>query len=238
MTLHPYSLLMIAGIAISLIFWMRLAREDSRRLFIYLSALAGAFFGANVAYIAADGWLHFGEPDMWLQLATGKTILGALLGGYLTVEVAKHALGYRRTTGDWFAIIAPLGITLGRIGCLVHGCCAGRVCNASWLAFKGGNGIARWPAVPGEIAFNALALIAVLTLRKWKILPGQHFHLYLIGYGVFRFFHEFARDTPRLFGSWSGYQFGALAVAGFGAARFWARAHSAAGSAASVGAEG
>ncbi len=238
MTLQPYSLLMIVGIAITLFFWVRLAKKDSRLLLIYLSALAGGFIGAKVVYIAVEGRLHFGSRDMWLQLATGKTILGALPGGYLTVEVAKCALGYRRRTGDWFAVIAPIGILLGRIGCLIHGCCGGRVCEASWFTIKDANGIPRWPAVPAEIAFNAAALIAVLTLRQWKILPGQHFHLYLIAYGLFRFFHEFLRDTPRVVGGWSGYQFAALGLAGFGALCFWVRAYSTAGSAASIDAEG
>ena len=238
MTLQPYSLLMIAGIAISLFFWVRLARKDGQLLFICLSALAGAFVGARVVYIAAEGWLHVGAPDLWLHLATGKSILGALLGGTLSVEVARRAVGYRRTTGDWFAINTPIGIILGRVGCMVHGCCAGRVCEASWFTIKDASGIPRWPVVPCEIVFNAGALIAVLALRRLKILPGQHFHLYLIAYGLFRFFHEYLRDTPRLAGGWSGYQFAALAVAGFGAARFWSRAHSAAGSAASLGAGG
>jgi prolipoprotein diacylglyceryltransferase len=59
------------------------------------------------------------------------------------------------------------------------------------------SGIARWPAVPLEIGFNALALPAFLVLRKCRLLAGQHFHLYLMSYGAFRFAHEFARATPR-----------------------------------------
>ncbi|HEY8903409.1 MAG TPA: hypothetical protein VIM48_06860, partial [Chthoniobacterales bacterium] len=44
-----------------------------------------------------------------------------------------------------------------------------------------------------------------------RLLPGQHFHLYLIAYGTFRFFHEIVGNTPREFGPFSGYQ--ALAIA-------------------------
>jgi phosphatidylglycerol:prolipoprotein diacylglycerol transferase len=42
---------------------------------------------------------------------------------------------------------------------------------------------------------------------------GQHFHLYLIAYGIFRFLHEFLRDTPKPFFNLSGYQIIALATA-------------------------
>ena len=78
----------------------------------------------------------------------------------------------------------------------------------------------RWPAVPVEILFNVAALPAALLLRWRKVLPGQHFYLYLIAYGIFRFAHEFFRDTPRLLGPLSGYALAALATAGLGLAGF------------------
>ena len=80
-----------------------------------------------------------------------------------------------------------------------------------------------WPSVPVEILFNALLLGVVLMLRWRKTLAGQHFHIYLTAYGVFRFFHEFFRDTPRLVGQFSGYQFVALGVACLGVAGFLLR---------------
>src|SRR2546425_12495048 len=88
-----YGWLMLAGIIVTICFWSRLARRDDRLLLVYVAALVGAFLGAKVVYVLAEGWLHFGAPDMWLQLATGKSILGALLGGYLAVEMAQRAVG-------------------------------------------------------------------------------------------------------------------------------------------------
>lgn len=219
----PYTWLLLAGVVISFLFWRRRAREDRRLVFIYGAALVGAFFGAKIVYLLAEGWLHLGAPDMWLQFAAGKSILGALLGGYVFVELAKRHVGYERVTGDDFALIAPIGIGLGRVGCLLHGCCLGVVCRPEWYAIKDSEGVTRWPAVPVELAFNALAFVLFLFLRRRKFLPGQHFHLYLIGYGVFRFAHEFARATPRLWGSFSGYQFAALAVSVFGGLCFLRR---------------
>jgi len=43
-------------------------------------------------------------------------------------------------------------------------------------------------------------------MRRNRVLPGQHFHIYLMAYGVFRFGHEYLRDTPRILGGMSGYQ--------------------------------
>jgi len=220
MTISPYTWLLLAGVVISFLFWKRRARQDKRLIFIYGAALVGAFFGAKIVYLLAEGWLHFGAPDMWPQLAAGKSILGALLGGYVFVELAKRHVGYERATGDDFALIAPIGIGLGRVGCLIHGCCLGAVCSPRWYTLKDIDGISRWPAVPVELAFNLFAFALFLFLRHRRLLPGQHFHLYLVGYGLFRFAHEFVRATPRLLGPFSGYHFAALAVALFGAICF------------------
>ena len=219
----PYGWLMLGGIVVSLVLWSRIARRDERLLFIYIAALMGAFLGAKIVYILAEGWLYFGQPDMWLQLATGKTILGALLGGYGAVELAKKFLGYKRATGDWFALICPVGIIMGRIGCLLHGCCLGKVCQPSWFTVADVNGTARWPAVPLEMLFNLVAIVVFAILRKRQKLPGQHFHLYLMSYGIFRLAHEFYRDTPAIIGPFSGYQIAAAAVAALGWAGFLKR---------------
>ncbi len=136
-----------------------------------------------------------------------------MLGGYAGVEIVKHAIGYRSPTGDWFAIIAPVSILIGRVGCVLHGCCPGRPCDESWFTVRDAAGLARWPAAQAELIFNAVALGAALLLRRWKLLPGQHFHLYLAAYGSFRFFHEFLRVSPKILGPISGYQIAALAVA-------------------------
>ena len=222
---HPtaYGWLMLAGIFVSIVLWTRLAGRDPRLVLIYLAALAGAFFGAKLVYLGAEGWLHWHDENRWLVLATGKSITGALLGGYAAVEIAKRLLGYTRATGDWFAVIAPIGIMLGRIGCVVHGCCLGRMCEPAWFTINDAGGVARWPAALAELIFNALMLGVVLMLRWKKALPGQHFHIYLMAYGIFRFAHEFVRATPQIAGPFSGYQFAALGVAALGLLGFIAR---------------
>ena len=218
-----YGWLMLAGILVSILFWSRVARRDERLVLIYVAALAGAFLGAKLVYLAAEGWLHWHDANRWVVLATGKSITGALLGGYLGVEIAKLLLKYNGVTGDWFAIIVPVGIMLGRVGCMIQGCCLGKVCTANWFTINDANGIPRWPAPQVEFVFNAVMLGVILLLRWGKIAPGQLFHIYLIAYGVFRFFHEFLRDTPAIFGPFSGYQIAALAIALLGLWGFIAR---------------
>lgn len=221
---QPYTLLLVAGLLITFVVWARLVRRDRRLLGVYFGAMLGAFAGAKVVYLVAEGWLFWDSPQRWLIWATGKTILGALLGGYAGVEIAKKIAGYTAPTGDLFALVAPVGIVFGRVGCLLHGCCLGQVCASHGWALRDAGGTPRWPAVPVEIAFNLAMLGVFLVLRARKAWPGQHFHIYLVTYGAFRFAHEFMRATPRLGGSLTGYQWAALACVGLGVWGFWRRA--------------
>lgn len=215
-TTSPYTLLLLTGVAVSLGVWLRLGRREPKLVAVYFGALLGAFTGAKVVYLAAEGWLYCAHPDRWLIWATGKTIVGALLGGYLGVEVAKEVVGYRAPTGDLFALTAPVGIVLGRIGCLLHGCCLGQECAPGWWTLTDREGHSRWPAVPVEIGFNLIMAGSFLIMRRARLLPGQHFHVYLMAYGAFRFAHEFARDTPRILLGLSGYQIAALGCVALG----------------------
>jgi phosphatidylglycerol:prolipoprotein diacylglycerol transferase len=219
-----YGWLMLAGILVSILFWSRVARRDERLVLIYVAALAGAFLGAKIVYVGAEGWLHWHDENRWIVLATGKSITGALLGGYAAVELAKRLLRYPHTTGDWFALVVPLSIMLGRVGCILHGCCLGRVCEPSWFTMNDAAGVARWPAALVELFFNGLMFGAILLMRWRKIFPGQHFHIYLIAYGVFRFLHEFLRATPQVLGPLSGYQIASLGIVALGIFGFWRRA--------------
>lgn len=229
-----YPLLAITGIVLSAGVWSYLLRNrpagaDRRIFLIYLSALIGAVVGAKLVFIAAEGWMALRDPaldwhetlEQWL---VGKTILGALLGGYASVEIAKKLAGYPRATGNLFAVVVPMGLMLGRVGCMIHGCCLGSVCPEAWYTIRDASGTPRWPAVPLEFAFNAAFFVFALTAWRRNWLPGQVFHVYLMSYGIIRFAHEFMRDTPRLWGPLSGYHLAALAVLALGAVRFVQRA--------------
>ena len=218
-----YGWLMLAGIFVSIALWSRVARGDERLVLIYIAALAGAFLGAKLVYLGAEGWLHWHDANRWVILATGKSITGALLGGYIAVEIAKKLLKYSGVTGDWFAVIVPVGIMLGRIGCMIQGCCLGKVCAAHWFTINDANGVPRWPASQMEFVFNTVMLGVILMLRWRKIALGNLFHIYLMAYGIFRFIHEFLRDTPPILGPISGYQIAAIAITAVGLIGFLRR---------------
>jgi len=203
--------LLSLGITVSLIVWIRLAKSDPKLIFIYIGALIGAFLGGKISYLFSEGVLHLNQhwDERLAILLTGKSITGGLLFGFLGVELSKKLLKYNRPTGDLFAIVVPLGVMVGRLGCLLHGCCLGKAGSYPVLTQLGLAGD-KWPAAGVEFVFNFLALIGAGLLTWFRILPNQHFYIYLISYGVFRFIHEYLRDTPKIFYGTSGYQLASL----------------------------
>ena len=197
-----YALMLLFGIAWGAVYWFRESKKDGRVALIYAAGLAGAFAGAKVAFLLSEGWLHFHDPNRWMIWLSGKSIMGALPGGWIGVEIAKKVLGYREATGDRFAMLLPVPLILGRIGCLSAGCCGGIECS-----------FGRWPSVPVEIGFQGVAMLCLWVMRRKHWLAGQHFHVYLIAYGLFRFGHEFMRATPKPFFGLSGYQLVGIATA-------------------------
>jgi len=206
-----YRNMMLLALIVSFIIWTRRAKKDRRLMLVFLGAVLGGFTGAKIVFILSEGWLYYGDPNFLFYLAAGKTIIGALFGGYIGIEIAKASVGYHKATGDWFAFIVPLGIASGRIGCLSQGCCQGILLGDS------GN---VWPAAAVELGFNLLMVAVLFPLRRIPSLQGQLFHLYLIAYGVFRFAHEFLRATEKPFLGLSGYQITAVILVAFGIIRF------------------
>lgn len=228
-----YPLMAIIGVLVTSAIWSHMLPRDSAEArvsmpFIYLAGLAGAFIGAKLVYIGAEGWMRLMDPaltsqEKLLDLLTGKTITGALLGGYAGVEWAKRQVGHRAPTGDFFAVIAPVGLMFGRTGCWLHGCCAGVMMDAAWYTMVDAEGVHRWPAVPVEFGFNAVMAVFAGVCMARGIFKNQLFHVYLIAYGAFRLAHEFLRDTPPLVMSISGYQLAAVALILLGGIRYYQR---------------
>lgn len=214
-----YAMLLVTGIIVSAVYWFRRSKNDPALLVVYIGALGGAFLGAKLAYLFAEIWFDWDRPDFWARVVTGKSVLGGLLGGYAGVEIMKKLVGHDKSTGDAFAVILPVGLMLGRVGCWLHGCCLGREVDAHFaMGLKDGDGIARWPAVQVEMAFLVVMLVLMLVWKARAHLCDRLFFIFLAAYGAFRFLHEWPRDTPKWGGVISGYQIIALAMAVLGVA--------------------
>ncbi|MFO0828104.1 MAG: prolipoprotein diacylglyceryl transferase family protein [Phycisphaerales bacterium] len=214
-----YAILSCVAFACSTVIASRLfgrhaeGEAGSRLALVWIAALVGAIIGAKLAFLLAEGWAK--RNDM-TALIGGRSVAGALLGGYAAVEIAKWRLGIVRATGDVFAITVPLSLAIGRVGCVLAGCCQGVECDPSWWTVRDAAGHARWPAAECELAFNVAFLAWAVLAARFGWQRDQRFHVYLMAYGLFRFAHEFMREDPRWIGSIGGYHVvaGGLVVLG------------------------
>lgn len=189
--------------------------------------LTCAIIGAKLAMLAGDkGWPAV-PLSSWRELfVSGRSITGGLALGFIGAELAKPLLGYKLAPNDAFAAKLPFSIALGRVGCLLAGCCRG-VPHEGWLSVRYEDGIERWPAQLVEIAFQLAIGAVFLAVVRRRALPGRVYALYMILYGGFRFATEFMRETPKPFGAFSVYQLISVLLVMLGVGSMLARSRAA-----------
>lgn len=224
---ESYAVLMIASVVLLLAVPMtrHLTSAQDRGRYYTMQAITamGAVVGAKLGVLFGDALWPLRAFDDWSALlVSGRSIAGALLFGFLAVEAAKPLLRYDIPPNDRFAVALPFSIALGRVGCLVAGCCRGAPHDGP-LAIAYDDGILRHPAQLYEALFQLAAGYALLLLWRRKILFGRLFALYLAAYGVFRFATEFIRDTAKPFFGLSAYQWMSMAMIVAGAAAIYWR---------------
>ena len=190
-----------------------LADRDNS-LWIGVAAIVGAALGAKLAYWIEDPLNAFADFPDWRHLLEGKTIVGALLGGLVAVEIVKRAIGVATSSGDAFALPLIAGIAIGRIGCFLSGLddhTFGNPASLPW-AVDFGDGIPRHPTQLYEIAWLGVLALALLRRRAAFERPGDLFRAFIIAYLAFRLGIDFIKPMPFIyFGLLSGIQLLCLA---------------------------
>jgi phosphatidylglycerol:prolipoprotein diacylglycerol transferase len=200
----------LAGLAI---YYRELRRRgwlDPTIVSISLVALLTGAIGARVITI-------WERPEVITAFSTmpfteaiersGKSIIGAVAGGYLGIVLAKRAFGYRRSTGDCYALAIPIATAIGRVGCFLTELPLGTPTTLPWGMTVSPAAAAAFPGCPGclgpmhptmiyEIVFNLLAAFLVWRYRRQVPVPGDTLKLYLFAAGIFRLLVEFLRTSP------------------------------------------
>lgn len=129
---------------------------------------------------------------------SGMSYHGGLIGVIVATMLfcRKHKIVFWKF-GDLICSVAPLGYTFGRIGNFINSELYGRVTQMSIGMYfpTAPTYQLRHPSQLYEALFEGLILFCILWfLRKKKIFDGFLVSLYIIGYGVFRFFIEYVRE--------------------------------------------
>lgn len=192
--------------------------HDPRLTLIILGALVS---GALVAK-ASTAWQYVattGDTDLvriWLY--GGRSVLGGLAGAYGGALIVKRLVGYRQSTGDYFGPAVAIAMAIGRVGCLLTEP-IGRPTTLPWgylpppaLAARIPDceecvtGLPMHPTFVYEIVFHLAMFFVLMALRPHVHVRGDLFKIWLLAYGIFRFFNEFVRVNPELLWGLSGSQ--------------------------------
>ena len=171
---------------------------------ILLTSLVGArglYVLTHVEEFRGD-WLSVVNP---FQPDGGFGIAGlVLLGGVLAA--IPVTVWYTRRKGrrvlDVIDLLSPslaLGMALGRVGCLLNGCCYGKACDLPWaITYPESSHLhALGPIHPTQaylILADLLMMAILMLVARRRRFPGQIFALLLLLYSPLRFFVEFLRD--------------------------------------------
>jgi phosphatidylglycerol:prolipoprotein diacylglycerol transferase len=165
---------------------------------IGVGAIVGAALGAKLAFWIDDPFAAFAHFPDWRHLLEGKSIVGALLGGLIGVEVAKHVTGIRESSGDAFVRPLAVGMMIGRVGCFLAGLPDHTYGNPTTLPWgvDFGDGVPRHPTQIYEIVF-LIAWLALLETRGRALTEsGDRFRLFMMGYLMFRLLVDAIKPVP------------------------------------------
>lgn len=135
---------------------------------------------------------------------TGATFAGGLIGGAMTFIAVYFMFGKKaddkyksefKKIADCAACAIPAGHAIGRIGCLMDGCCYGKKTDSFIGIHMQNLGYKVVPTQLFEAIFLALLAALLVYFLIKKSIPAMS--VYLISYGVWRFIIEFFRDDYR-----------------------------------------
>jgi phosphatidylglycerol:prolipoprotein diacylglycerol transferase len=162
-------------------------------------AILGVIFGARIGYCFIYNAAYYAQnPLKVLAVWEGGMsfhggLLGIVLAGWLYVKKMRKPFW---VFADLAALAAPLGLFFGRIGNFINAELYGRITEMPWgMVFPEAGKLPRHPSQLYEAATEGLLLFFVLLwLSKKKGTTGMLLPVFLVGYGVARFFVEFFRE--------------------------------------------
>jgi len=223
LTIYWYGILM--GVAFVAGFWTagRRGLRDGLRpeaiLDLGTFLIIGAIIGARFTYVVSYWNRDFAGKSFWtvFNLRDGGLVyyggfIGAALAGLIVMKIKKFPVW---KMADVFAPSVALGSAIGRIGCLMTGCCFGKVCSLPWAihfpvqspawqtqeaAHLIGPMDATLPVHPTEIYDSLLNFglyLGLAWLYRRKKFDGQVFAVYLMVYAITRSISDaFRGDYP------------------------------------------
>ncbi len=203
-----------------------------------------AVVGARIYHVLTDWPLY--QQSSWFELIAlwngGLGFYGALLGGLLGLLLFVSLKGnksdlkqFSKTTqllllADLFAFGLPFGQLIGRFGNFINTEIYGLPTNLPWaLTVKGERFHPLFAYEQVCLFLLAISLLWISSKKRLVLGKGQYFAIYLVAYGISRFWLEFLRlETARfsgIFALFSIAQWVSIGLMSGGILLFWVRRH-------------
>lgn len=224
-TVYSYGLMLALAFAAGVSLAGRQAKRENVNPeiifnFSFLVFISG-IIGARVFYIIGNLGYYLKNPAEIIMLQRGGLawfgglILGTACG---IIYLKKKSLPLCKTL-DLVIPFVALGQAIGRIGCLLNGCCFGRA-SRSGLYFD----VHSDYLIPTQLYSSLLLTVIFIILRLLQDRPhkeGEIFYSYLFLYSLKRFSIEFWRaDNPRILLGLTLFQLLSLALFVFSSLKF------------------
>lgn len=192
----------------------------------------GLFIGGRLGYVLFYNFNAFSKDPMLLFRVWegGMSFHGGLIGALVVIFIFAEKTGKKFfQVSDFVAPLIPIGLMFGRLGNFINGELWGRVTDSSvgmlfpssvmadlifvkhhpeWLTLfnESGELLPRHPSQLYEMFFEGIVLFIILNLFIRKSRPiGSVSGLFLLCYGIFRFFIEFFRQPDEQLGLFANF---------------------------------
>ncbi len=216
-TVYSYGTILALDLLVSLYLFIKFSKyfkigaELAFRIFVI--NIIALIVGGKIGYIFSHFYeyykgnlLEFFSNLFIAFFYAGLAIQGAIIFSTISlVFISRYFKINFWSLLDNFSIVAPFSIFIGRIGCLLAGCCYGKVCNCEYGIYL--HNAVRYPTQLMESLLNLVAFFIIYfyfnKLIKNNELDnnkGKISALFFMLYGLIRFFVEFYREgTPVIF---------------------------------------
>ena len=147
---------------------------------IALWAVVGGIIGARLLHVIDQWGYYINHPEQLLNFA-GLAVWGAVLGGGAAILIycLLKKISFWRI-GDIVAPGAILAQAIGRVGCMINGCCYGGTCQLPIaVIYQNPNseaplGVPIYPTQEFHLIWNLIGFGMLWLIRK-KVSRREHF---------------------------------------------------------------
>ncbi len=212
--LPMYGLMIVLGVILAVILAIYRAGKNPKvsRLDMFTAAMVVfivSILGAKVLFLLTEFDMYCGNFSLLFSnplkyfsnlAGSGLVFYGGFIGGAL--GMIGYCKVFKLNIIDYFDAAIPsipLAHAFGRMGCFCAGCCYGRESERFGIVFRNAlTGVSSTekviPAQLIEASFNILLCIVLILYARRERKSGTTMGLYMVCYGVFRFFIEYLRD--------------------------------------------